>query len=296
MSRARAASYSICLCHALNSQWSLVVEKEIMKDDKAVKQQFPVYLVLEVLTGSKKYYSDMENICYAVIMSTRKLQHYFEVHTIKVLTNQPLNDIFGNRDSSEQISKWVMELSEYIIDFAKRSVIKSQILADFVAEWTEPGSSTEGIVPKSPWLVYCDRAWGTVGAGAAAILISPSGIKLRYVVRLQFSNEADKCTNNIAEYEAILLGLRKLRAIGVETSTLPTDSKVVASQIEKECITREPTLERYLAVVRRMECYFKCFTVEYITTPVVFFQVLLDVSIKTVEAEPRVINMIQGED
>jgi ribonuclease HI len=56
---------------------------------------------------------------------------------------------------------------------------------------------------------------GTVGAGAATILISPSRIKLRYAVRLQLNNEADKCTNNIAEYEAILLGIHKLRAIKV---------------------------------------------------------------------------------
>jgi hypothetical protein len=84
----------------------LVVEKEIMKDDKAVKQQFLVYFMSEVLTGCKKYYSKMKKICYAVIMSTRKLRYYFEVHTIKVLTNQPLNAIFGNRDSSRRISKW----------------------------------------------------------------------------------------------------------------------------------------------------------------------------------------------
>jgi hypothetical protein len=78
-----------------------------------------------VLTGSKKYYSEMEKNCYAVIMSTRKLHHYFEAHTIEVLTNQPLNYIFGNRDSSGRISKWVMELSEYVVYFEKRSAIKS---------------------------------------------------------------------------------------------------------------------------------------------------------------------------
>jgi hypothetical protein len=125
-----------------------------------------------------------------------------------------------------------------------------------------------------------------------------------------------KCTNNIAEYEDILLGLRKLRAIGVQTCVLHTNSKVAAWQIEKECIAWEPTLERYLALVQRMESYFKGFTVEYIecnknakaddlvkvaahntAMPVdVFFQVLEDASVKTVLPEPRVINIIEGED
>jgi hypothetical protein len=150
-----------------------------------------------------------------------------------------------------------MELLEYVIDFKKCSAIKSQVLADFVAEWMEPGSMIEGEVPKTPWVAYCNGAWGATGAKAAAILISPSGIKLRYVARMQFNSEADKCTDNIAEYETILLGLHKLMATGVQRCILHTDSKVVAGQIEKECIAREPTLKRYLDLVRRMENYFK---------------------------------------
>jgi hypothetical protein len=112
---------------------ALVVEKEIARNGKAVKQQFPVHFVSDILMGSKRFYSEMEKICYAVIMSACKLQHYFEAHTIKVITNQPLNNIFGNRDNSERINKWAMELSEHVVDFEKCSAIKSQILADFVA-------------------------------------------------------------------------------------------------------------------------------------------------------------------
>jgi ribonuclease HI len=170
-----------------------------------------------------------------------------------------------------------------------------------MAEWTEPQSQVD-IVQESPWLVYYDGAWGSTKAGAAAILTSPSGIKLRYAAILQFAGKTDKCTNNIAEYEAILLSLRKLRDIGMQMCVLRIDSKVVSRHIEKECIAREPTLERYLALVRMMESYFKGFAVEYIernknveaddptkaaarNTPMsvdVFFQVLKDASVKTV--------------
>jgi ribonuclease HI len=165
-------------------------------------------------------------------------------------------------------------------------------------------------------LVYYDGAWAAVGTGAADILISPSRIKLRYTVRLQFDNGADKCANNIVEYEVILLGLCKSRAIGVERCTLCTDSKVVTRQIKKECIAREPTLERYLTLIRRMENHFKGFTVEYIkrsknteadelvkaiahNTPLpadVFLQVISDASIKIVKSGPSMINLIQGEN
>jgi ribonuclease HI len=250
-------------------------------------------------------------------MSVHKLRPYFKAHTIRVLTDQLLHNIFRNRDSSRRISKWAMKLSEYVVNFEKHNAIKSQVLADFVAEWTEPGSATEGAIPDEPWLVHCDGAWRAAGASATAILTSPSGIKLWYAPRLEFSSEADKCTNNIKEYEAILLGLHKLWAISVQRcSILRTDSKVVTGQIKKECIAREPTLEKYLSFVRRMEFFFRGFTVQYIyrnknveadeltkaaarNTPLpgdVFLQTMSNTSIKMIDPEPKVINIIHSED
>jgi hypothetical protein len=61
----------------------------------------------------------VEKICYAVVMSARKLRYYFDAHTIRVLIDQPLHDIFGNRGSSERIDKWAIELSKYVVDFEK---------------------------------------------------------------------------------------------------------------------------------------------------------------------------------
>jgi ribonuclease HI len=87
---------------------------------------------------------------------------------------------------------------------------------------------------------------------------------MKYAARLQFKTETDKCSNNIAKYKAVLLGLHKLRALGVQHYIVKTDSKVVASQSEKECITRDETLERYLAAVRWMERFFKGFAVQHI--------------------------------
>jgi ribonuclease HI len=80
----------------------------------------------------------------------------------------------------------------------------------------EPSSYTEGTAVNTPWQIWCDGAWGVSGAGAATILKSPSGIEMEYAARLQFKIEADKCSNNIAKYEAVLLGLHKLRLLGVQ--------------------------------------------------------------------------------
>jgi hypothetical protein len=104
------------------------------------KKQYPVYFISEVPARSKRYYSEVEKICYAVVMSAQKLQHNFEAHTIRVLMNHLLQDIFNNRDSSGRINKWATELLDYVVDIEKRSAIKLQILADFITKWMEPQS------------------------------------------------------------------------------------------------------------------------------------------------------------
>jgi hypothetical protein len=112
---------------------ALVQERETIKDYKKVSHQALIYFVCEAITGSKKYYSEMEKRCYAVVMSALKLHHYFEPHKVRVLTNQPLNDIFDNCASTWRIGKWVMELSEHVVHFEKRSA-KSQVLVDFTTD------------------------------------------------------------------------------------------------------------------------------------------------------------------
>jgi hypothetical protein len=64
----------------------------------------------------------------------------------RVPMNYLLNDIFRNQHSSGRIGKWAMKLSEHVIDFEMRNTIKSQVMADFITDWTEPSSYTEGVV------------------------------------------------------------------------------------------------------------------------------------------------------
>jgi ribonuclease HI len=91
-------------------------------------------------------------------------------------------------------------------------------------------------------------------------ITSPIGVKHRYAACLIFALESDRCTNNVAEYEAVILGLCKLRALGVTTCKIKTDSKVVAGQVEKEYSAKDPTLMQYLTAVRSLERQFKGFT------------------------------------
>jgi hypothetical protein len=126
---------------ASSSAVSAVLVQE--KEEEGKLKQIPVYFASEALSGSKIFYSELEKIAYAVIMAARKLRLYFEGHRIRVITNQPLNDLFANREASTRIIKWGAELSEYVVDFERRSAIKSQVLADFVVDWTSPSQNFE---------------------------------------------------------------------------------------------------------------------------------------------------------
>jgi hypothetical protein len=70
------------------------------KQDGQVKRQAPVYFVSEVLSLSKKNYTELEKVLYVVLMASRKLRHYFQAYHIIVPSSQPLKDIMRNREAT----------------------------------------------------------------------------------------------------------------------------------------------------------------------------------------------------
>jgi hypothetical protein len=180
-----------------------------------IKMQAPVYFVSEVLSLLKKNYTELEKVLYAVLMASKKLRYYFQAYHIIVPSSQPLKDIMRNREATGRIGKWAAKLNEFSIDYVHRSSTQSQALVDFIDDWTPGAQEEEANKDVEAWKVFCDGSWGTFGAGAAAVLVEPSKVRTCYAARLDFS-----CTNNIAEYEALLLGLQKLKAMGIRRQSL----------------------------------------------------------------------------
>jgi hypothetical protein len=128
----RNSATSICGCFPCCGQCgTCTVEARWPSKKKAL-----VYFVSEVLILSKKNYTELEKVLYAVLMASRKLWHYFQAYHIIVPSSQPLKDIMRNREATGRIRKWAVELNEFTIDYVHRSSIQSQALADFIADWT----------------------------------------------------------------------------------------------------------------------------------------------------------------
>jgi hypothetical protein len=114
---------------------AIMVERE--EEGRVYKVQQLVYYISLVLSDFKIRYPHVQKLLYTLLIISRKLRHYFESHKIVVVKDFSLGDILHNRDVRGHISKWAVELGALNIDFTPRKAIKSQALADFVAEWIE---------------------------------------------------------------------------------------------------------------------------------------------------------------
>jgi hypothetical protein len=160
--------YVAASSHAVSA--ALVQEQDI----EGTSRQCPVYYVSEVLTTSKCNMTELEKIAYAVFMASRKLRHYFEAFKVRVTSDKGLDELFRNQEASVQIAKWAAELSGYHITFEPRTAIKSQVLADFIIDWTGPITQPDTPAEKV-WTIHCDGAWCHVEQAQLQSLLHPQG-------------------------------------------------------------------------------------------------------------------------
>jgi hypothetical protein len=125
--------YISCTTHVVST--ALVVKRA--EEGHAYPVQHPVYFISEVLGPSKIRYPQVQKLLYVVLLTARKLRHYFHDHKVIVVTGFPIGDILHNKEAIGRIVKWACKLGAHDIEFRPRTAIKTQALVDFILEWTE---------------------------------------------------------------------------------------------------------------------------------------------------------------
>ena len=243
---------------ATNRVVSIVIVVERKEEAHEYPVQRPVYYVSEVLSESKERYPHYQKLAYGVFLASRKLRHYFQEHSITVVSKAPLTAIINNADATGRVAKWGIELAAFDITYKARDAIKSQVLADFIADWTETPPNTPLPEPEA-WLMHFDGSKQMHGSGAGVTLKSPTGEELNYVLQIHFD-----ATNNMAEYEALLHGLRIAKDIGIKHIICCGDSDLVAQQVAGTWKARNATMAAYRDEVDELAKAFTGYEVKYV--------------------------------
>ncbi|XP_021752462.1 uncharacterized protein LOC110717969 [Chenopodium quinoa] len=230
------------------------VSAVLLREEEKIQQL--IYFISHTLTDAETRYPLLEKVAYAVVVAARKLRPYFDSHQIAVLTDQPLEKVLCKVEKSGRLTKWAFELTEFSIGYQPRAAIKTQALADFLAECSYQETLDE---KKKIWTAFTDGSSTVNGSGVGVVITSPEGKTFEYALKFSF-----KASNNEAEYEAAIAGLELCISLEAEHVWLKTDSQLVANQIIREYEAKEPSMVAYLAKIKTVIAKLRSCEIELI--------------------------------
>ncbi|GKD34857.1 reverse transcriptase domain-containing protein [Tanacetum coccineum] len=234
----------------------------VLLTDKGNVQK-PIYFVSRALQGAEINYPSLKKVALALVHVVRRLRLYFQAHTICVLTDQPIRKVLLKPKNSGRLAKWAIELGEHEIVYKPRSVIKGQVLADFLTgfptnnnDTMEKAPHTSGKGRTPTWTLFTIGASRMEGSEAGLILTDPDGQEITYAFWFNF-----RTSNNEAEYESLVAGLELAIQMEAQRIDAYTDSLLIVNQVKGVYEAREDLIKRYLSKVQGLQKHFKCFTI-----------------------------------
>nr|KYP62173.1 Retrovirus-related Pol polyprotein from transposon 297 family [Cajanus cajan] len=210
-------------------------------------EQIPVYFVSRMLQDAETRYQHLEKTVLALVHMARRLRHYFQSHKILVRTDSPIVKVLRKPELAGRMVAWSIELSQFDIHFEPRGPIKAQCMADFINEFAPPMTSE----PHS-WTLHVDGSSNQQGSGADIILEGPGTMIIEQSLRFGF-----KTSNNQAEYETLLAGLRLAADLGITELQCFSDSQVVTEQVNGTFQIKDPTLLLYFHAFQKLKSHFE---------------------------------------
>ncbi|KAL0552168.1 hypothetical protein IC582_011265 [Cucumis melo] len=196
-----------------------------------------LYYLSRTLTGAELNYSPIEKMCLALFFAIDKLRHYMQAFTIHLVAKaDPVKYILSRPVISGRLAKWAIILQQYDIVYIPQKAVKGQALADFLVDHPVPSNwklcddlpdeEVLFIESMEPWIMFFDGAARRSGAGVGIVFISPEKHMLPYSFTL-----GELCSNNVAEYQAFIIGLQMASEFGIKCIEIFGDSKLIINQL-----------------------------------------------------------------
>ncbi|GKA05275.1 reverse transcriptase domain-containing protein [Tanacetum coccineum] len=178
----------------------------------------PIYFVSRVLQGAKLNYPALEKLILALVYTVRRLRRYFQAYTVAILTNSPIKQAPTNPEKSGGESNKEMP-KDFLIE------VPPEDNRNKVGRKTD--TKLEETKPSCEWKLYIDEASSSDGSAVGLMLINLKCKEYTYALRFKFVT-----TNNEAEYEALLAGLRIVQEMEIVNLTIFVDSQLLEYTIE----------------------------------------------------------------
>ncbi|XP_024200230.1 uncharacterized protein LOC112203495 [Rosa chinensis] len=193
----------------------------LLAQDGEAGGEFPIYNVSKLLRGDETRYPKAERLCLALVYAAQRY----------LLTRPVL---------SGRLARWLLQLSEFDIICTTPRAIKGKVVIDMITLFPEeegfdvsydilgelPGMAAV-VEEEEPWTLHFDGSAMTNRGGAGVVLLDPMGHAIPLSFKLNFS-----CTNNVAEYEAFIVGLTTAHELSVKKIKVNGDSNLVISQLK----------------------------------------------------------------
>ncbi|KAK8578866.1 hypothetical protein V6N12_069210 [Hibiscus sabdariffa] len=245
--------------------------------DETGRKERAIYYLSKKFTECEARYSSIEKLCCALVWTTKRLRQYMLYHTTWLISKlDPIKYVMGSTMLIGRMARWQILLSEFDLVYVNQKAIKGSVIADFLAsrasENYEPLNfdfpnedlmcvlnTEEGLSLDKYWKLNFDGALNDVGKGIGAVLVSPEGDHYPFACKLDFY-----CTNNIAEYEACIMGIRAAIERKVKLLKVYGDSMLVIYQLRGEWGTRDLKLIDYKNLVMELVRWFDDITFHYL--------------------------------
>ncbi|XP_057775222.1 uncharacterized protein LOC130994205 [Salvia miltiorrhiza] len=154
-----------------------------------------LYYLSRTMTPNELKYTPIEKLCLALIFSIQKLKHYFQAHTVRLVSKaNPLKFVMSRPVLSDRLARWYLQLQQFEIMYVPQKAVKGQVLAYFLADHPIPAEwelsddlldeDALAIDIAQPWWMFFDGAFHREGAGAGIIVYGDSKLVVNQILGL----------------------------------------------------------------------------------------------------------------